>query len=110
MSNLQNAGDAEVDVSQAIASLEEKRRKAETEKKRIQEKRDFREREIQARLDYMQQETARLREEETECLEKLRKLAQDGKQPGAGKMRRESGEEGERKRILQGDFYALCCV
>lgn len=107
MSNLQNAGDAEVDVSQAIASLEEKRRKAETEKKRIREKRDFREREIQARLDYMQQETARLREEETECLEKLRKLTEDGKQPGAGKMRRESGEEGERKRIFAGGFLCL---
>lgn len=74
MSNLQNAGDTEIDVKKACASLEAKRHRIEAEKKKAQAAADARRREQETRLAYVKQETERLAAEETECEDKLRKL------------------------------------
>lgn len=83
MSNLQNAGDTEIDVNQAVAALEAKRRQLEAEKKKVQAERETQEREVQTRLAYVRQEAERLAKEEAECTEKLRRTREEYRQAAA---------------------------
>jgi len=101
MSNLQNAGDTEIDVNQAVAALEAKRRQFEAEKKRAQAEREMREREAEMRLTYMRQETERLAKEKMECTERLRRTEEEyrraaqtaGEQQEKENVRRHTQEE-----------------
>lgn len=95
MSNLQNAGDMEIDVNQAVDALEAKRRQFESEKKKAQAERDTREREVETRLTYVRQETERLAKEEAECTEKLRRAEEEYRQ--AARMAREQAEKERRQ-------------
>lgn len=96
MSNLQNAGDMEIDVNQAVAALEAKRRQFESEKKKAQAERDTREREVETRLTFVRQETERLAKEEAECTEKLRRTEEEYRQ--AARMAKEQAEKERRER------------
>lgn len=73
MSNLENSGDAEIDVKKALSGLETKRRQVEAEKKKVQAAAEAQVREMQAKFAYVQQETERLAKEEAEGMEKLRR-------------------------------------
>lgn len=95
MSNLQNAGDMEIDVNQAVDALEAKRRQFESEKKKAQAERDTREREVETRLTYVRQETERLAKEEAECTEKLRRTEEEYRQ--AARIAREQAEKERRQ-------------
>lgn len=97
MSNLQNAGDMEIDVNQAVDALEAKRRQFESEKKKAQAERDTREREVETRLTYVRQETERLAKEEAECTEKLRRAEEEYRQ--AARIAREQAEKERRQAV-----------
>lgn len=103
MSNLQNAGDAEIDVKKAILGLEMKRRQIEAEKKKVQAAGAAREREARAKLAYVQQETERLKREEAECEERLRKIEEEHLRAIQWAGKQETGErQGQYQRAEEG--------
>lgn len=66
MANLQSAGDSEIDVNGALAKLDEQRKALEGEQKRELMRASGKCREIQMKLDYVQQEIQTLHEEALE--------------------------------------------
>ena len=77
MTNLQNAGDGEMNVSAAIKSLEEKRRRLESEKKRLETARREEIENLQMRLDYVRQEILELSEEQKHCEVQMARIARE---------------------------------
>ena len=67
MSNMQNAGGSEIDVSGAISQLNEKRKKLIAQKKQKSIKMQGHRQEVQMKLDYVQQEIDHVRQEKQEC-------------------------------------------
>lgn len=77
ISNTQSAGDAGIDVQRAIQVLETRRRRIEAAKKeRLGASEDV-ERELQAKLAYVEQELRRLQTEEEACLDRINRLKKD---------------------------------
>ena len=77
MTNLQNAGDGEMNVSAAIKSLEEKRRRLESEKKRLETARREEIENLQMRLDYVRQEILELSDEQKHCEVQMARIARE---------------------------------
>lgn len=77
MTNLQNAGDGEMNVSAAVKSLEDRRRALETEKKRRQAEKEEELETLQMRLDYVQQELVELSEEQKQCEVQMSRIARE---------------------------------
>lgn len=77
MTNLQNAGDGEMNVSAAIKSLEEKRRRLESEKKQLEMQRREEIDNLQMRLDYVRQELVELSEEQKHCEVQMARIARE---------------------------------
>lgn len=77
MTNLQNAGDGEMNVSAAVKSLEDRRRALETEKKRSQEEKEEELAALQMRLDYVKQELVELSEEQKHCEVQMSRIARE---------------------------------
>lgn len=74
ISNTQSAGDAGIDVQRAIQVLETRRRRIEAAKKeRLGASEDV-ERELQAKLAYVEQELRRLQTDEEACLDRISRL------------------------------------
>lgn len=77
MSNLQSAGEAEMDVAAAIASLEAARRQAEAEQKERLKQAEAQRRNREERIAYLQKEAERLDAEERERAERIRQLQKE---------------------------------
>ena len=75
MTNLQNSGDGEMNVSAAIKSLEDQRRHLEAEKKRLEAKRLEEMDNLKMRLDYVRQELTGLSEEQKHCEVQMARIA-----------------------------------
>lgn len=77
MTNLQNSGDGEMNVSAAIKSLEDQRRHLEAEKKRLEAKRLEEMDNLKMRLDYVRQELTGLAEEQKHCEVQMARIAKE---------------------------------
>lgn len=77
MTNLQNAGDGEMNVSAAVKKLEDRRRYLETEKKRRQTEKEEEIAGLQMRLDYVKQELVELSEEQRQCEVQMSRIASE---------------------------------
>lgn len=77
MTNLQNAGDGEMNVSAAVKQLENERRRLEAEKKRRQTEYEEEAAGLQMRLDYVRQEMVELSQEQKHCEVQMSRIARE---------------------------------
>lgn len=77
MTNLQNAGDGEMNVSGAVKSLEDKRRTLEAERRRRQEEKEEQTASLQMRIDYVKQELVELNAERKNCEIQMARIARE---------------------------------
>lgn len=103
MNNLQNTGDGQIHVNQALASLEKRQKELEAERKRQLAGSTKQLQEIQMRLDYATQELDQCRQQLEEC--RIRK-GQAQKELESMKGERKS----ESKRSVEPRQYFLLCV
>ena len=100
MSNVQNAGDGEIDVSGALKELDTKRRQVEVEIKKRRVAGEAKGQEIEMKLDFIQQEIGRYQKEEEEGRVRLEKLESELKAAAAGA--RKAGAKEQAKEQTQG--------
>ncbi len=98
MNNLEQAGDSEIDVTKAIASLQLKKRQIEAKKKKIQEEQSAFERELQMKQNYIQKEIEKLCTEEEENLHTGKELVR--KQEECCKDQKQESVKGKKGRNL----------
>ena len=77
MTNLQNSGDGEMNVSAAIKSLESQRRHLESEQKRLDAEQAEELESQQMRLEYVRQELLELSEEQKHCEVQMARIAKE---------------------------------
>lgn len=77
MTNLQNAGDGEMNVSAAVKSLEDRRRFLENERKQKKIEKEEEIAGMEMRLDYVRQELAELAEEQKQCEVQMSRIARE---------------------------------
>lgn len=90
MTNVQNAGDGDIDVNAALERLEEKRRQLEGEKKKALLKTTQACQELQMRLDYVQQEIGQVNQEYQEVDQQLVRAEEKWQKDLESKGKRES--------------------
>lgn len=71
MSNMQNAGDSEIDIAGAVGSLNEKRKQLAARIKQENARIQGHLQEVQMKLDYVEQEIGNIKQEKQECSRRL---------------------------------------
>lgn len=110
MSNLQSAGEAEMDVAGALASLEAARRQAEAKQKERLKQAEAKRRSIEERIAYLQKEAERLDAEERERAEHIRQLQKERRRLPEEEETAAPGQ-GRRALLILLLVFALCgCI